>query len=426
MKKFIYSILAVGAFLFASCNENTDLWDESPSERISASIKADLSILTAPENGWVLHYYPSRSKQYGGYNVWLKFNKNGEVTAATDLLKADSTATSLYQLRDQSGVTLTFDTFNAVFHTFSTPKNTLGIGSSGLGMEGDAEFVIRSATKDRIEMVGKKTNNLAVMTPVPVGKTWTDVAAAIQTNEKKFRTKKFYYVVGTDTTLVTRSYRTLTSVVMRDGERKETKHPYIITDNQLQFDEPVGLSNASESVFTLNSDSSAWISNDKKAKIIPVLQSPAELFMEAGPLFISYQKMSTLMKLRFNNYYDKIFVNDGAPLKGDSFNYLVLGKLLMPAYYSFNFITTKASPTLWVVTPSQVSQTEIGLALTFLTNADFAYFPLLLNCFADYPAPMVWSVEPNDPISPTEFKLINQKRPTNWFIVSTEETPLGK
>ena len=42
------------------------------------------------------------------------------------------------------------------FHIFSDPKNDLGIGTAGKGMEGDYEFTIMEATAEKSGAEGEK------------------------------------------------------------------------------------------------------------------------------------------------------------------------------------------------------------------------------------------------------------------------------
>lgn len=94
------------------------------------------------------------SAEFGGYNVLMSFTAEGEVTVSADITDPSAKSTSLYRLKEQAGPTLTVDTYNEIFHFFSDPAS--GVGTTGLGMEGDYEFTIQSATPEQVVMRGKR------------------------------------------------------------------------------------------------------------------------------------------------------------------------------------------------------------------------------------------------------------------------------
>ena len=88
MKK-IYCLLVLfaAACINISCTgEVDDIFDKSASERIEDAIKSDTEILTSAANGWVMYYYGN--KNYGGYNVLCKFNKDNTVNVASEFYES--------------------------------------------------------------------------------------------------------------------------------------------------------------------------------------------------------------------------------------------------------------------------------------------------------------------------------------------------
>ncbi|MER8353197.1 DUF4302 domain-containing protein, partial [Acinetobacter baumannii] len=85
------------------------------------------TVLTSAENGWLMKYYPKANTKYGGYNLLLKFGTDGNVTAMSDALGADTKATSHYKLEQSASIVLSFDAYNKVIHFFSDPANPAGI-----------------------------------------------------------------------------------------------------------------------------------------------------------------------------------------------------------------------------------------------------------------------------------------------------------
>ncbi len=173
MKKNIILVLAALPLLFASClKEDEDLFDESASARVERIQTETERILNVAPNGWQMKYYPSSSQRYGGITLFMKFDK-GEVTVASEHGEAGQTARSLYSYDADAGATLNFDTYNELFHCYSEPNS--GVGEVNTGMDGDAEFVIASYSADEVVLKGKRTGNIIRMTPLPEGKSWSEL-----------------------------------------------------------------------------------------------------------------------------------------------------------------------------------------------------------------------------------------------------------
>lgn len=170
----IYGIFALLLlFAVAACTpEEDDIFDKSAAERIDETIEYDLQVLRGAENGWILNYYPSLTRMYGGYVMLLKFHESGKVDVSCDIYPSDKVAQSDYQVEQSMGAMLTFDTYNEIMHFFSEPNNDYGIGEVGTGMGGDYEFSIIECSPEKVVLKGKKTGNEMVMTPMPADQTW--------------------------------------------------------------------------------------------------------------------------------------------------------------------------------------------------------------------------------------------------------------
>ena len=124
-----------------------------------------IEILAAPAKTWEMAYFPNLEAGSKGYNMVLKFNKNGNVsvsaknsTTTGNELKTDSCST--WVVKSDYGPLLLFDTYNEVFHAFSDPRN------DGAGLLGDYEFYILKATSDLVLLKGKKHGAYCVMRPM--------------------------------------------------------------------------------------------------------------------------------------------------------------------------------------------------------------------------------------------------------------------
>ena len=161
MKK-VFSIILCGVAVagFTSCgNEEEDIFDESSALRTNHAVATYSELLTSAENGWVMEYFANEEEP--GYPMLMKFDKSGAVTIAAKNHYSNndvySTEESLYEVIADYGPVLTFNSYNTLFHIFSTPDDIPDTpieesDETGLGHEGDYEFVIYEADADHFYM----------------------------------------------------------------------------------------------------------------------------------------------------------------------------------------------------------------------------------------------------------------------------------
>lgn len=161
MKKInLFLITVLGLLFLEACNNRfeDDVFDKSASERIQASISEYRQLLISAENGWVMEYYPGGETQsLGGFTYLLDFTET-EVTAMLDYVGTAS-KTSTYDIVPNGGPTLSFDTYNSIFHFFTTPS-----GSRYNAFRGDFEFLLMSHTDTEIILKGKRYGTEMKMT----------------------------------------------------------------------------------------------------------------------------------------------------------------------------------------------------------------------------------------------------------------------
>lgn len=283
MKKiyFLLVLFAAASINISCTREVDDVFDKSASERIADAIKNDTEILTAPANGWVMYYYGN--KNYGGYNVLCKFNKDNTVVVASEIYAKAQTAASHYKVEQSAGVVLSFDEYNEIFHWFSDPVNPDGIGTKGQGFEGDLEFRIISATPERVELKGKKTENRIIMVPLPSNMSWEDYFNAVEKAEDDMAFAQYYFVVGTDSALVTSSNRNLSySYVDSTGTTVNEKAPYIVTPEGYIFYKDLELfGTKTEKLTYKGGDKYEFVSPNGEAKMYGQLP-PINVFLNDG------------------------------------------------------------------------------------------------------------------------------------------------
>ena len=190
MKK-IHILLGIAIMgLLTSClKDQEDLFDKPSAQRAEEAIAADYKVLAGAEHGWLMKYYPSPYRSYGGYNVFLKFTADGKVTCASDIEDPSATAESNYKIVQSAGIVLSFDTFNDIFHLFSTPDPILG--AAGEGWAGDYDFEFISVAADKIVLKGKKTGNYATMVPWK-DDNWADYLTAVSAVEEDMNFPKLF------------------------------------------------------------------------------------------------------------------------------------------------------------------------------------------------------------------------------------------
>ena len=166
MKAKYLVIIGLLAVTFAACSRDEESLFEKPAAiRAQEAIDNAFDVLTTAENGWEMAYFPNLEASAKGYNMVLKFNKNGNVSvtaknSATTANKILTDTASTWAVKSDYGPILTFDTYNDVFHAFSDPKE------DGAGHLGDYEFLILKATPELVLLKGKKHSAYSVMRPM--------------------------------------------------------------------------------------------------------------------------------------------------------------------------------------------------------------------------------------------------------------------
>ena len=183
MKKlYIYITLAIATLTMQSClHDNDDVFDKSAAERIDEAVANAKQMLISADNGWSLEYYLGSDYVYGGYNMLVKFGKDGKAHLSSEIAKSDSISSSSWDITKDQGPVLTFPTYNALLHELTQPYQ-----DEVNGYEGDYEFVIMKVTQDTIFLQGKKWKNEMIMTRIPQNMNWVDHLDSIATVRDNF------------------------------------------------------------------------------------------------------------------------------------------------------------------------------------------------------------------------------------------------
>ena len=177
--KYLVLIGLFAATMVACSRDEESLFEKPAAQRAQEAIENAFDLLTSNEAGWEMAYFPNLEASAKGYNMVLKFNKNGNVSAtaknsSTTMNKIMTDTASTWAVKSDYGPILTFDTYNDVFHAFSDPQD------NGAGLLGDYEFLILKATPELVLLKGKKHSAYSVMRPMKN----TDLVAYFSACEK--------------------------------------------------------------------------------------------------------------------------------------------------------------------------------------------------------------------------------------------------
>lgn len=429
MKK-IYNILftLIAVLSFTSCSNDIDeVFDKPSAERVNDAIAEYKTVLTSAENGWLMKYYPKANTKYGGYNLLLKFGTDGNVTAMSDALGADTKATSHYKLEQSASIVLSFDEYNKVIHFFSDPANPDGIGDNGKGMEGDLEFRVLTATADSVVMLGKKRGTKIVMTPMAKDADWTETINHIDDLEQEMQFPKYTCEVNDVKYVATTSYRTIT-FTSSNAEEGSTTEPYIVTDKGIEFYEPITLNGVTVKGFNYKGgDNYEFESTDAAVKMLGVVPPISEQVI-SGDWFFSVANMGSYTQAYWNagneevsKYYSPCYY---AAFTTSAFDGYVghWGILFNVAGYG-SFID---------ITPTIVDDDHISFACPgkFGANGQFFYGRGQLymiyaltgdegthaaNVAKTYKVELMQGTTKQ----PSSIKLTDENNPNNWFVLTT-------
>lgn len=356
MKKYLI-LLSAAAVGLTSCLLNVDdKFDESASQRIETAMNEYDQLLRSSGGGWLVEYWPEAGMQYGGYNLYFKFDE-GEIATVGSEIFPDSLSQGLYSIKGDRGPTLNFDSYNNLFHYFSDPSLPVG-GGAGYGFEGDYAFVLMDGDESGITLKGKKTGNTIRMTPFTGITDWAGYAEQIQYIYNHGTSPYYMLVVHGQEYEMTRASRVFT---IFDGGR-EIRAPYIVTPEGLKFYEPVVIDGVPYQEFILDEGAQMYNATNKGASIYMIFVPMNEVFLEASKwTFSTYsQKLEDVFAEAFNSLYNKsgywpyivyLGENTVTNYQGVGIFFLVSNRAsYFYAGYTLEFIPVPGSPDLLEIT----------------------------------------------------------------------------
>ena len=425
MKRLLYILMVVCVCCLTACTpEEDEIFGQTSAQRINEKMSEELAVLTAAPNGWLMEYYPSSAQSYGGYNVLVKFTEDGNATVAADIINSPAaTSTSTFRLKEQAGPTLTFDTLNEIFHIFSDPNNSLGIGNVGLGMEGDYEFTIMSATAEEVVLRGKKTENTIVMTPMPEDVSWESYLTQIQQIEAASNQYSLYKITldGVEYSIA-RTYRTLSVSHMEEDETVTETFSYIQTPDSWKFYSPLTLGDKTFDELVYDESTGCYGASDGAFVMENVVPPLNQAFVN-GLWFVAYSQLGSYAQLYFDQVKD-LYATD-PNLTGEQLYFFAMGtegghfgayfgSLASGGYYAGQLYYNYSLEGDDVIAMQfAVDGDNNGI---FYHSVGFAY---LLMPFG-YSSPVTFKVTADNAGSPTTITLTDQNNPYNVITLTQE------
>lgn len=271
MKKLAIILLGLFPLVLSSClKEEEDYFDKDASARIEQAVNNAISVLEGAQNGWAVKYYPNPTQTFGGFNLFFKFD-DGKVTVCSEIEIATTTATSLYSIGQEAGVTLTIDTKNELINYFAHPRNPDGYGSNYKGLEGDYLWTVLSVTPEKVLLRGVKSGSLYTLTPLETA----DWASEMQQYKNAAADMEFpsyvCVVKGDSLECITTSegkflYRNLTIRQQTDKGVKSYAAPFIYTKTGIELYEPLTINGVTAQKLDLKKE--YYFANEDESFII--------------------------------------------------------------------------------------------------------------------------------------------------------------
>jgi hypothetical protein len=432
MKKnniLLFLLMALPTLLLTSClKDQEDLFPESASERTTKYLENAQKVLTSSENGWVLNYYPDRDLSYGGYVYTLKFDQDN-VEVFSEISSEDvPSIKSTYQLKNEDGPVLTFDTYNEYMHLFATPH-----GSSGAGgyeaYDGDFIFIVMNISEDQntITLKGNRSGNIMYMHRLVGEETAESYMNKIKNIKKEMIFKNYEIVFNTDTVTaiyqrsVQKSGGKFTFTYMEDGEVVNASTPVILTLDGITFKDTLNIlgHEITGLKYVAGATEDIPAINDQSILFNPIVLPLSQQFL-TGEWYIAYSKLGSYAQRYWNTVKaalegigEEMYKAYLADEKGFGFHFISYdGKTQYAGSLFFNStVISNDEITL------QFAMSGAGNGVWYHNNASFAYalFPF------GYSSPRTFKLTTDNIAEPSIIVLTEEGNPSNVITLSAEE-----
>ena len=303
MKKIqLYRIVLLtmlAAVVLTSCRfEDDDIFNESAALRIEHQGVDIDNLLTSAPNGWVMQYFcASDVAQFEGFNLFATFNKSGKVTMAGDhrYLRDGNAgkyteASSVYEIVKEEGLVLAFDVWNDVLSPFSDPVaywlapdnlywGGLFIGTDGVGMHGDHNFVVKSFNDNEINLRGERYQAAVRLVKLDRdAKTYIADTKALKEKIWSDLIHSYYVVSGSETLFLDNAkvsnkhdgvFRYCDDLDITKAVKADSVS-FVFTPKGIRFENPLKIGSSTFQEMTLADDNSALVNEDGTVKLTAI------------------------------------------------------------------------------------------------------------------------------------------------------------
>ncbi len=375
MKKIYYTILAVMGLGLASCAfEDVNPFETSSAERVKATVENATKVLTGAPAGWVMQVYPESTVAYGGFNLLVNFTEDGMVTVASEYSDYEQVK-STWRIDQSAGAVLCFDTYNEIFHYLSDPGVNAGSGT-GYGFEGDYDYLIISAEKDKVVLKGKKSGNYSVLRPLPAGTDWDEYLDAIdEASEVALGFSKRILLIGEKSFKVSLNYRKFIIDTIVDDALVEVDAPFVVTTDGIVFYQPVEIDGAVLDAFVIGGEDGTDLisTSDESVRFTPYIAPLNEAFA-TGDWFMTKSNMSASMLAEFNKFTNGVYSGEGETV---IYFAMCVGSHMISTYSStwgmFMFVDTGYAAQ-WACTATLEGEDKVTLAFDGSGQGDASYY----------------------------------------------------
>lgn len=432
MKK-IYSIILCGAiclFGATSCvNEEADIFDLSPAERLNKIVADYTDQLISSENGWVMEYFPTENTE--GYIYLMKFGKGGEVIIAGSnkwLGNKYREETSLFSVLTDNGPVLSLSSYNKIFHLFAFPADPNGQDDDlqGLGLQGDYEFVIMNSTDDQLEMRGKKRNTYINMYKLPADVVWeTYMGKIAEMNSSLFDVKvPIQYLDMSGEAFEAYNGATGIFSFLLPGEdliAEGRKCPFITTSTGVRLYKPFTSNGISVQNFAFSADKSSLVSQENANVKITGPSAISVFNDEENWINTNFWKVdATDLGGVFATSYANLVANCKEKYKEDfdsfSLRYQGARRSRTLSFKSGNY---SGSYDLQV-TVTEGSNNQITFIDKGTSDRNGTLYRTNIGGFDEFIKALTqgdFELVPDSPIMPTSLRLVSTSNPANWVKV---------
>lgn len=423
-----------------SCkNEVDDVFGEQSSIREAKAESQARQTLAAATNGWVMAFYGNT--EYGGYNVLCRFTDDGQVTVANEKFGTDTTAVSHYKLEQSSGLILSFDEYCELIHYFSDPVNPDGYGyGTAEGFGGDLEFRIIKCSADSVVLSGKKHGTRVVMTPMPASTAWSDYLSQVNTVATAMQGGNYFMVAGTDSLKLkgSRQNRAFTYTTTNDeGESYTYTVPFIVTPGGLTFYTPMDFAGQQVGGFIYQESAQQYVQADGGSVTLCRAVSPLNEQLVEGTWYITKDGLGDFATQRWNIFVSRLQNNFNLEVFFATFGTLFSdfglsvglidatepdGYYLCECHFDYELIGDNEI-TLWF--NGEFDNYGNG---EYIYPSNMGALNFAVQPFGNETTTRTFTIEADNPNSPTWLRLTDQNQPNNVITLMADESyfPFGQ